>query len=153
MSSFCGYIGKTDSKAIDNRIKKTASECSVPPIGFEDGYFHFGFCPFDKKEEENLAHNEDFTIWVMLDCGYGSSEYTAKKFVEAYENKGIWFVKELEGTFSFALWDGLQKRLYLVKDRYGAKPLLYANVSEGFFFGSQIGAILEVLDKKASVQP
>ena len=79
MSSFCGYIGKTDSKAIDNRIKKTASECRVPPIGFEDGYFHFGFCPFDKKEEENLAHNEDFTIWVMLDCGYGSSEYTAKK--------------------------------------------------------------------------
>ena len=145
MSSFCGYIGKTDSETIDNIVEKLEKNCQEAPICFDDGYFHFGFAPFEKAEEEKVAHNDEFTVWVLLDCGYSSSEYTAKKFVEAYERCGISFIKELEGTFAFALWDGIQKRLYLVKDRYGAKPLLYAKLSQGFLFGSEIKLIKECL--------
>ena len=146
MSSFCGYIGKTDGETIDNIVEKLEKNCQEAPICFDDGYFHFGFVPFE-KEEEKVGHNDEFTVWVLLDCEYTSNEYTAKKFVEAYERCGISFVKELEGTFAFALWDGIQKRLYLAKDRYGAKPLLYAKLSQGFWFASEIKLIKECLKK------
>ena len=147
MSSFCGYIGKTDSETIDNIVEKLEKNCQEAPICFDDGYFHFEFVPFEKEEEEKVGHNDEFTVWVLLDCEYTSNEYTAKKFVEAYERCGISFVKELEGTFAFALWDGIQKRLYLAKDRYGAKPLLYAKLSQGFWFASEIKLIKECLKK------
>ena len=52
MSSFCGYIGKTDSETIDNIVEKLEKNCQEAPICFDDGYFHFGFVPFEKKEEE-----------------------------------------------------------------------------------------------------
>ena len=143
MSSFCGFIGKTDSETIDVMIKKIAQNCERTPICFSDGYFHLGFVPFTVNEEMQVGHNSDFTIWAMVDCGYASKQYTAKAFVEAYESKGLSFVNELDGTFAAVLWDGVQKRLYLIKDRYGAKPLFYLKQQSGFFFGSEIG-VLEV---------
>ena len=143
MGSFCGFVGKTDTGIIDKMVGKPGKNHQEAPLCFEDGYFHFGYIPFEKSEEEKVGHNDDFTVWVLLDCGYSSKEYTAKKFAEEYERQGISFIKELEGTFSFALWDGVQKRLYLGKDRYGAKPLLYAKTSDGFLFSSEIKALKE----------
>jgi asparagine synthase (glutamine-hydrolysing) len=49
----------------------------------------------------------------------------------------------LRGMFAFALWDELNRRLYLVRDRLGVKPLLYRIERGVLTFASTVRAICE----------
>ncbi len=62
--------------------------------------------------------------------------------VHAYEQFGDDCLTKFNGMFAFALWDGRQRRLLLARDRFGIKPLHYAEHGSRFYFGSEIKAIL-----------
>ncbi|MGD0771582.1 MAG: asparagine synthase (glutamine-hydrolyzing) [Candidatus Solibacter sp.] len=49
----------------------------------------------------------------------------------------------MRGMFAVALWTESQKRLVLVRDRMGIKPLYYYSSGEELYFGSELKAILE----------
>ncbi len=58
---------------------------------------------------------------------------------------GCWgeeVLRRLNGMFAFALWDRQERRLWLVRDRMGIKPLYYTNDGNAFRFASEIKAIL-----------
>ncbi len=63
------------------------------------------------------------------------------------------FLERLEGMFAFALWDGRRRRLLLVRDRLGIKPLYYLQRPEGVYFASEPKAILRALDRRPEVDP
>lgn len=44
----------------------------------------------------------------------------------------------LRGEFAFALFDKSEDCLYLVRDRFGVKPLYWAETAEGIVFGSEL---------------
>lgn len=50
-------------------------------------------------------------------------------------------VKKFNGMFAFAVWDSRERKLSLVRDRIGKKPLYYGWGNKCFFFGSQLNAI------------
>jgi asparagine synthase (glutamine-hydrolysing) len=60
-----------------------------------------------------------------------------------YEQWGERCVERFRGMFTFAVWDGPARRLFLARDRLGVKPLYYAEVPGGIVFGSEIKALLE----------
>lgn len=50
-------------------------------------------------------------------------------------------LQKFNGMFAFALWDKQEKKLYLVRDRIGEKPLFYGWVGSRLIFGSTINAL------------
>jgi asparagine synthase (glutamine-hydrolysing) len=62
--------------------------------------------------------------------------------VHLYEDHGLDFPDHLRGMFAIALWDTRRRRLVLVRDRIGEKPLFYAADRGRLLFGSEIKAIL-----------
>jgi asparagine synthase (glutamine-hydrolysing) len=59
-----------------------------------------------------------------------------------YEDEGIGFASRLNGIFAFALFDRSRRKLFLVRDPLGVKPLLYAVRDRRLAFGSEAKAIL-----------
>ena len=59
-----------------------------------------------------------------------------------YARYGSEMVHRLRGMFAFAIWDQVQRSLFLARDPYGIKPLYTANDGWTFRFASQVKALL-----------
>ena len=63
--------------------------------------------------------------------------------VHAWEAWGEACVARFRGMFAFALWDRNQETLFVVRDRFGVKPLYYAFLDSGeFIFGSELKSLM-----------
>ncbi|MGI9081139.1 MAG: asparagine synthase (glutamine-hydrolyzing) [Thermoleophilaceae bacterium] len=62
--------------------------------------------------------------------------------VHAYEEHGEEFVRELNGIFAFALWDGHRRRLVAARDPFGVKPLYWWSDGRRLAMASEVGALL-----------
>ena len=69
----------------------------------------------------------------------------------AYDRWGVDFPKVLNGIFAFALWDSVSRRLLLVRDPFGVKPLHIHVNSERIAFASEIKSLLSLPDVQAEV--
>jgi asparagine synthase (glutamine-hydrolysing) len=63
--------------------------------------------------------------------------------LNAYVAWGSACVERFNGMFAFAIWDGERSELFLARDRFGVKPLYYADLGRVFLFGSEIKSLLE----------
>jgi len=73
--------------------------------------------------------------------------------VHLYEERGPAFVEELRGMFAIALWDRLEQRLVLARDRFGIKPLYYGISAGRLSFGSELKALLAMPGFPRDVDP
>src|SRR3954468_6569872 len=62
--------------------------------------------------------------------------------IHAYREWGIDCLERFRGMCAFGLWDARAKRLWLVRDRIGVKPLYYAVHRGRLTFASEIKALL-----------
>lgn len=58
-----------------------------------------------------------------------------------FELYGMEMLHRLNGMFAFAIWDTLEKKLSLCRDRMGVKPLYYAIHQNTLFFASEQKAL------------
>lgn len=77
------------------------------------------------------------------------SETDTEVIIYSYVEWGINSIERFNGMFAFALYDNFNKKLYLVRDRYGIKPLYYTVIKEEgegkgwtLIFSSEVKSIL-----------
>lgn len=61
--------------------------------------------------------------------------------IELFALKGIGAINELNGMFALAIWDKQDKKLFLVRDRIGIKPIYYYVADNKVLFASELKAI------------
>ncbi|MBI3177941.1 MAG: asparagine synthase (glutamine-hydrolyzing) [Chloroflexi bacterium] len=107
--------------------------------------------------------NEDGTVWLVYNgevynapalraqleaAGHRFATHTdTETIVHAYEQWGRAAVARLRGMFAFALWDAPRRRLLLARDRFGVKPLYYAQSGNRFAFASEVRPVLSALPR------
>jgi asparagine synthase (glutamine-hydrolysing) len=80
------------------------------------------------------------------------SQTDTEVIIYAYAQWGIECIHKFNGMFAFSLYDNFKKKLYLVRDRYGIKPVYY-HITEDktFIYASEIKSILEYKDYKSDI--
>ena len=61
--------------------------------------------------------------------------------LKLFQLHGLKMLNRLNGMFAFAIWDKLEKKLIVVRDRMGVKPLYYSFYNESFYFASEQKAL------------
>ena len=166
MCGICGIYGLEDKELI-NKMCKTLLHRGPDDQGiYTDSNISLGhrrLSIIDLKTGHQPIHNEDETVWVILNGEiYNFKElredledkhdfYTnsdTEVLVHLYEEDGEQLVEKLNGMFAFAIWDSVKKKLLLARDPIGKKPLYYHWDGEKLIFASEIKAILKAGVKK-----
>ena len=76
------------------------------------------------------------------------SETDTEVLLKGYLEWGIdRLAEKIDGMFAFAIWDERSKRLFLVRDRLGVKPLVFFPAEGSLAFASTVRALRAVLPK------
>ncbi len=73
--------------------------------------------------------------------------------LKSYEQWGIDCISRFRGMFAFALWDARSKKLFLVRDRIGVKPLYYYRDGQLLLFASELKALMAHHGFKRDLNP
>jgi asparagine synthase (glutamine-hydrolysing) len=118
-----------------------------------------------RPEADQPMANADGSVWLSYNgevydwaadastleaAGYHFRTRSDTEFIlHAYEHWGIEFVARLRGMFAIALFDQRRHALYLIRDRLGLKPVIYAQREDGIAFASTVRALLPALPRES----
>ena len=110
------------------------SNRSNQPMNFKDLILVYNGEIYNYQELRKILIKNGYTFKSS-----GDTEVVLKSF----HFWGIDCINKFNGFFSIALYNKKTKELYLIRDRYGIKPLYYSISSDGaVVFGSEIKAVL-----------
>jgi asparagine synthase (glutamine-hydrolysing) len=164
----CGIAGilHTDRRAVDGaalrRMTHALTHRGPDAEGYHEeagiGLGHRRLSVIDLGTGQQPLCNEDGSVWVTFNgeiFNYIELRDDLKKrghrfktqsdtetLVHLYEERGLDFVDALNGQFALALWDARNRRLVLVRDRVGIRPLFFTTLADGtVLFGSEMKAL------------
>jgi asparagine synthase (glutamine-hydrolysing) len=161
MCGICGFTGKPN-KYLIKKMTGTLKHRGPDDEGFytikEISLGMRRLSIIDLVTGQQPISNEDKTIWIVFNGeiynflelkkelekkGHQfSTRSDTETIIHLYEEYGLEFSNKLNGMFAIALWDDRTKKLILVRDRVGVKPLYYFLKNGKLIFGSEIKAIL-----------
>jgi asparagine synthase (glutamine-hydrolysing) len=160
MCGIAGYVSK--SGLAERQVVKTMCDQIRHRGPDDEGYYTDRECAIGMRRLSiiDLAgghqpiSNEDGTVWVVFngeiynfhelrrDLIARGHRFTTNSdtetLVHLYEDEGVAGISKLRGMFAYAIWDSRRRKLLVVRDRFGKKPLYYARTANGFYFGSEL---------------
>ena len=131
-----GDIWVKDNIGLGHRLLKIQdlSEKSFQPYKYENLVMTYNgeIYNFKKLRKELESENIEFNTT-------GDTEVLIKAFHKWGIDKTL---NEIEGCFAIGLYDTEKEKLYLIRDRFGIKPLHYYKDDKSVIFSSEIKAIL-----------
>jgi asparagine synthase (glutamine-hydrolysing) len=103
------------------------------PMSTPDGRYHIvynGEVYNFEELRESLLSDRDLV-----------SDTDTEVVLHLYAKYGPDMLKRLNGMFGIAIWDSVDRELFLARDRLGVKPLYYTFDDDTFFFASEQKAI------------
>lgn len=76
----------------------------------------------------------------------GSSD--TEVLLKLYLRDGESMLSQLNGVFSFVIWDSRSELLLIARDSFGVKPLYYYSSDDRFAFSSEIKALLHIVPEE-----
>jgi asparagine synthase (glutamine-hydrolysing) len=168
MCGICGIFLLESGADADRELLQRMNRTMVHRGPDDEGYYVTGpvglamrrLSIIDLTTGKQPICNEDESLWIVFNGEiYNYPElrddliargHTFKTrsdtevIVHLYEELGERCVEPLNGMFSFAIWDTVNRKLFLARDRLGIKPLFYSLVpGKALYFGSEIKAILQ----------
>lgn len=87
----------------------------------------------------------------LIACGYNFRlDSDTEVLLRAYQHWGEDVVEHLRGSFAFVIWDANFESLFMARDRFGEKPLFLYETAQGLFFASEVKALLQLPNYRAS---
>jgi len=109
----------------------------------------------DRAGQHAMVYNGELYNYAQVKAKFRDIEYRTEGDTEAiaevFFKYGISSLHAFKGMFAFASWDRTNKKLTLVRDRFGVKPLYYYKDANIFVFASEVRAILASGLVKASL--
>ena len=174
----CGIAGFVNKKSggVDGALLEKMNAAIAHRGPDDDGFFVDGNAALGMRRLSIIdvagghqpIHNHDKTKWIVFNGEiYNFQEvredlekrghvfYTrsdTETVIHLYDEFGESGVDRLRGMFAFAIWDTIEKTLFLARDRIGKKPLLYSHRPNGdLIFGSEFQALLQHPDVSREV--
>jgi asparagine synthase (glutamine-hydrolysing) len=80
---------------------------------------------------------------LLLKLGHEfQTESDTEVIINSYKEWGVDCLHKFNGMFAFVLYDSVNSKFFIARDRLGVKPFYYSVQNGNFFFGSEIKCIL-----------
>jgi asparagine synthase (glutamine-hydrolysing) len=79
-----------------------------------------------------------------------ASDCDTEVLLRMFAVHGVKMLERLNGMFAFAIWDNVDRRMFLARDRLGVKPLYYTAAAGGYAFASELSALLPLIGTPAA---
>jgi len=164
----CGTAGFVDAALMERMLCRICHRgpddsgvyvCQEPPVQLGNRRLSIldltpaGHMPMSTPAGDlHVTHNGEIYNYVELRDdlerrGHSFQSMTdTEVLLHGYEEWGDDLLGRLDGMFAFALWDERERRLLIARDRFGVKPLYWAETSRGLVFASEVKALLACSD-------
>ena len=109
-----------------------------------------GMQPFEYDGVTVFINGEIYNYLELLEENKSEFKSKTKSDVEIvpflFRKYGINFLNKLNGMFSMVIIDQKLNKKFLIKDRYGKKPLFYSIKNKNLYFSSELKAIKTLID-------
>ena len=173
MCGFVGFTGDIESKNIEDylkRIKHRGPDQTASLFLSKKWTFGFnrlsildlsplGAQPMQSRDKMvTIMHNGEIYNYLELrenleEKGYSfASSGDTEVILNMYLEFGIDMLEKLQGMYALAIWDERIQECFLVRDRYGIKPLYYTKAEKEFAFSSEMKPLLSmgIVDRQIS---
>ncbi|MHC4630824.1 MAG: asparagine synthase (glutamine-hydrolyzing) [Planctomycetota bacterium] len=161
MCGICGYIGIKEEGLL-KKMTETLTHRGPDNVGYfqngDVGLGHRRLSIIDVAGGRQPIENEDGSLVLicngeiynyqelrerLLSRGHKfRTKSDSEVILHLYEDKGPECLQCMNGMFAIAIYDTIQRQLFLARDRLGIKPLYYVDLSGSFLFASEFKSIL-----------